>query len=336
MAAFHLTPRTVLEILKEAALEWDRDNVSRLAAALAYYTVFSLAPLLVIAVGAAGLLFGEAAARGEVVEQIRGLIGGPGAELVERAIANAGRPGSGSLLATAVGLLTLAIGATGTFNQIQGGLNTVWEVAPKPRGLVRSLVRTRLLSFAMVLALGFLLLVSLILSAAISALGRWLDGRLPQLPADPQLLNLGLSLLLITLLLAMIYKILPDAEIPWRGLWLGAGVTAVLFTLGKHLIGLYLANSAVGSAYGAAGTLVILLIWVYFSAQVFYFGAEITQVYTRLAGIPIRPSRHASRLVRVRVEADTAAEAREKANAAVREKTREQDQRERPQGARGT
>jgi membrane protein len=334
MAAFPLGPRRILQVLKEAALEWDRDNVSRLAAALSYYTVFSLAPLLVIAVAVAGLIFGEQAARGEIVEQIRGLIGRPGAELVETAIANAGRPGSGGVLATVVGLVTLAIGATGTFNQIQGGLNTVWEVAPKPRGVVRSLVRTRLLSFAMILALGFLLLVSLVLSAALEAMGDYLGRVVPAPAVDPQVLNLAVSVVFITLLLALIYKILPDADIPWRGLWLGAAVTAALFTAGKHLIGLYLANSAVGSAYGAAGTLVILLIWVYFSAQVFYFGAEITQVYTRMAGIPIRPARHASRLVKVRVEADTAAEAREKAKAALREKEREHEERERPKEAR--
>ena len=325
--------RGLLEILKEAAVEWDRDNVSRLAAALAYYTVFSLAPLLVIAVAAAGLLFGEAAARGEIVEQIRGLIGRPGAELVEDAIENAGRRESGGIAATVIGIVTLLIGATGAFNQIQGGLKTVWEVAPKPRGVVRSLVRTRIISFAMVLAVGFLLLVSLILSAAFEAFGDYLQMLLPWAPVSPQALNLALSLILITLLLAMIYKILPDADIPWRGVWLGAFVTAALFTLGKHLIGLYLANSAVGSAYGAAGTLVILLIWVYFSAQVFYVGAEIAQVYTRRAGIPIRPSRHASRLIKLRVEADTAADARLKAKAALREKEREHEDREKPEAA---
>jgi membrane protein len=317
-------PLTLLElwrIFKETFVEWDQDGVSRLAAALAYYTIFSLAPLLVLVVAAGGLVFGEDATKSRIVSQVANLFGPRGAEIIAGVIEEASHPGSG-LIATGAGLVVLFIGATGAFAQLQGGLNAVWGVAPKPRGALRAILRTRLLSFLMVLATGVLLLASVVLSAATEAFGDYLTQRLPGLLFDASVLGSLLSLLLMIVLFAAIYEILPDVELTWRHVWLGAVTTAVLFTLGKHLIGIYLARGTVGSAYGAAGTLAVLLIWIYFSAQVFYFGAELTQVYSRHRGWPIRPANHATRVVRLRIEAESEVEAHRIA-AALLEKVKE-------------
>ncbi len=316
-----LTLRELRRIFKETFVAWDQDGVSRLAAALAYYTNFSLAPLLVLVVAAGGLVFGEEATESRIVSQIANLFGPRGAEIIAGVIDEASRPGSG-LIATGAGLVVLFVGATGAFAQLQGGLNAVWGVAPKPRGALRAILRTRLPSFLMVLATGTLLLASVVLSAATEAFGDFLTERLPGLFFDPGVLGALLSLLLMFVLFAAIYEILPDVELTWRHVWLGAVTTAVLFTLGKHLIGIYLARGTIGSAYGAAGTLAVLLIWIYFSAQVFYFGAELTQVYSRHRGSPIRPANHATRVVRLRIEAESDAEASRIA-AALLEKVKE-------------
>jgi membrane protein len=297
-------PREFWQILKEAFVEWDRDNVSRLAAALAYYAIFSLAPILVIAIGIAGFIFGHEAASGQIVRQIQGLIGREGAEVVQTMIEKAGRPSAG-LLATALGIFTLLVGATGVFGQLQSGLNTVWSVAPKPGRVVKGMLRTRMLSFTLVLGIGFLLLISLVVSAATAALGDYLQAFVPGIPPGLPLINSVLSFVFVTVLFAMIYKILPDVEIPWRDVCLGSAVTSLLFTLGKHLIGLYLGNSSIGSTYGAAGTLAVLLIWIYYSAHIFYLGAEITQVYSRKYGTPIRPANYATPVMQVRVGYET-------------------------------
>ena len=294
-----MKPNALWEILKEAAIEWDRDGVSRLAAALAYYAIFSLAPLLIIVIAIAGLLFGREAAQGEIVSQVQGLIGRQGAEAVETMLRAASRPVSG-VIATVVGLITLFLGATGVFGQLQSGLNAVWGVSPKPGRIVKGLIRTRIVSFTMVLGVGFLLLVSLVVNAALAAFNTFVENRLPPPPlVGWDVVNSGASFLLITLLFAMIYRFLPDVDIPWRDVWLGGAVTSLLFTVGKYLIGLYLGNSSVGSAYGAAGTLAVLLIWIYYSAQIFYFGAEVTQAYANRFGTPIRPAPYAYRYVRV-------------------------------------
>ncbi|HEY7461217.1 MAG TPA: YihY/virulence factor BrkB family protein [Gemmatimonadota bacterium] len=317
-------PLTLLElwrIFKETFVEWDQDGVSRLAAALAYYTIFSLAPLLVLLVAAGGLVFGEDATKSRIVSQVANLFGPRGAEIIASVIDEASRPGSG-LIATGAGLVVLFIGATGAFAQLQGGLNAVWGVAPRPRGALRAILRTRALSFLMVLASGVLLLASVVLGAATEAFGDFLTERLPGLFFDPGVLGSFLTLVLMIVLFAAIYEILPDVELTWRHVWLGAVTTAVLFTLGKHLIGIYLARGTVGSAYGAAGTLAVLLIWIYFSAQVFYFGAELTQVYSRHRGWPIRPADHATRVVRLRIEAESDTEASRIA-AALLEKVKE-------------
>lgn len=299
--------KTIIQLLKETVKEWQQDRVSLWAAALAYYTMFSLAPLLLIAITVAGSIFGEEAAQGELVAQIQGLIGQEGAEAIQSMIQNTQQSQSGGVIATLFGIVTLLFGATGVFGQLQEALNAIWEVKPKPELGWKSFVKTRFLSFAMVLVIGFLLLVSLVLSAVLSGISTFFSSRVPDFVIFGQLLNFAISFGVITVLFASIYKFLPDVRLPWRYLWTGAGVTALLFTIGKYLIGLYLGSSGVTSTYGAAGSIIIILLWVFYSAQILLFGAEFTQVYARRYGKGLEPSRHAVR-VRTVVEEMPAAE----------------------------
>lgn len=299
--------KTIIQLLKETVKEWQQDRVSLWAAALAYYTMFSLAPLLLIAITVAGSIFGEEAAQGELVTQIQGLIGQEGAEAIQSMIQNTQQSQSGGVIATLFGIVTLLFGATGVFGQLQEALNAIWEVKPKPELGWKSFVKTRFLSFAMVLVIGFLLLVSLVLSAVLSGISTFFSSRVPDFVIFGQLLNFAISFGVITVLFASIYKFLPDVRLPWRYLWTGAGVTALLFTIGKYLIGLYLGSSGVTSTYGAAGSIIIILLWVFYSAQILLFGAEFTQVYARRYGNGLEPSRHAVR-VRTVVEEMPAAE----------------------------
>jgi membrane protein len=277
--------RTLPRMLKEAFRDWREDNAPRLGAALSYYTVFSLAPLLLIAVAIAGAVFGEEAATGQVMGQLRALLGEEGAQAIQALLENARRPGEG-VVAGLVGLATLFLGASGVFNELRGALNTIWEVPVKPGGGLWKTVRERLLSFAMVLVLGFLLLVSLLMSTALAAVGaRWggfLSGTLHLLEVANFVVFLGVA----TVLFALIYKFLPDVHPPiaWRDVWAGALMTSVLFSIGKWGIGLYLGRGTVGSAFGAAGSLVVVLVWVYYAAQVMFLGAELTQVYAHEHG----------------------------------------------------
>lgn len=287
--------QAIFRLLKETITEWQDDKVPLLAAALAYYTVFSIAPLLIIAIAIAGAFFGEEAARGEIIDQIQGLIGQQGAEAIQSMLQNTQQPNANSGLATLFGIITLLIGATGVFGQLQEALNIIWDVKPKPGVGLRVFLLSRLLSFAMVLVIGFLLLVSLLLSAILAAISHFFGDLIPGFQFIGQLLNFTLSFGVITLLFAAIYKVLPDVKVPWQNLWLGAIVTALLFNAGKSLIGLYLGNSAVSSTYGAAGSLVVILIWIFYSAQIMLLGAEFTQVYSRYHGTPIRPTRYAVR-----------------------------------------
>ncbi len=280
---------SAVELLKGAFKEWQEDKVPRLAAALSYYTIFSLAPLLVLAVVIAGLAFGEQAAEGRIVAELEGLIGPQGAELLEGAIRSARNPTS-SMVASVFGLGALLLGASGVFGQLQDALNTVWEVAPKPGAGLKGLVKKRVLSFTSVLAIGFLLLVSLLLSAGISAAGRLLGERLSALLPALEAVNFLVSLAVVTVLFAFMFKYLPDVRISWRNVWVGAWFTSFLFVVGKTLIGIYLGTASPGSAYGVASTLVILLLWIYYSSVIFLFGAEFTQVYARHSGTRIVPS----------------------------------------------
>ena len=286
--------KSTFRLLKEAVKEWQEDKVSLLAAALAYYTVFSITPLLVIAIAIAGAVFGRDAARGEILEQINSLVGEQGAQVIEVGLNNASQPEL-SNVASIISVVVLLIGASGVFAQLQEALNTVWDVKAKPNQGIWNFIRKRLLSFGMVLAIGFLLLVSLILSAMLSGIGKLQINLLPGITPVWQLLNFGISFGFITLLFALIYYYLPDVKILWKDVWIGAIMTALLFTIGKFAIGLYLGRGSLGSAYGAAGSLIVFLAWVFYSAQILLFGAELTQVYARKRGRSIRPNSHAER-----------------------------------------
>lgn len=276
-------------LLRETFQEWTDDKAPRLAAALSYYTVFSLAPLLIIAIGVAGFVLGRGDVQEQILSEVETFLGAEGRELVRGLIQDASRPGA-SLVATIIGIVTLAFGASGVYGQLQEALNTIWEVEPAPGASIWDTVRKRFLSFTMVIGSGFLLLVSLLVSAAISAVSTYFSELLPGTDFAWQILNLAASFAVVTLLFALMFKVLPDVEIEWGDVWIGAAVTAVLFTVGKFLIGLYLGTSAPGSTYGGAGSLVVILLWVYYSAQILFFGAEFTQVYARHYGSRIVPA----------------------------------------------
>lgn len=277
--------RTIWSLLKETVEEWQRDKVSQMAAALAYYTLFSIAPLLVIAVAVAGAVFGQEAARGEVVAQIQGLLGKAGAEVVQTALANTQNPQSGNgIVPFIISTLALIFGASGVFIQLQDSLNAVWNVEPSPQAGVKAVVRKRIFSFAMVITIGFILMVSLIVSTTLAALSTFTNQLFPALESLWRLVNIGISLGVFTLLFALIYKYLPDIHIAWKDVLVGAFFTSILFSIGKELLGFYLGNGSFGSAYGAAGSVVTILAWIYYAVQIMLFGAEFTQVYTRKYG----------------------------------------------------
>lgn len=278
-----VTAREALGLVKQAAVDWVDDQAPRLGAALAYYTVFSIAPLMLVVVGVAGLAFGPEAAQGKVVQELSGLIGRSGAETIQELLVNARKHDSG-LLPTVVGLVTLLLGASGVMMELRAALNQVWDVKAPPTSGILGMVRERLASFGMVVAVGFLLLVSLLVSTALAAADTWFRGRLPGSSLVLHALSAVVSLAVVTVLFALVFKFLPDAKVAWRDVWIGAVLTAVLFTVGKTLIGVYLGRSSVASAYGAAGSLVVLLAWVYYAAQIVFFGAELTQVYAARHG----------------------------------------------------
>jgi membrane protein len=276
-------PSDAWPLARQTFSEWSEDEIPRLAAALAYYTAFALAPVLLIAIAVASLLFDSARVRAEMLEQMGSLLGEGGARLVATMLDASGRSG-GSVAALVVGAATTLLAASGLFGELQAALNRVWEVEPRRGRGILGVLKDRFVSFTMVLGIGFLLLVSLALSAALAAAGKYANGVLPQWSAVLQVLNFVAGLALTTVLFAMIFKVLPDIDLPWRAVWLGAAVTAGLFTLGRFLIGLYLGRSSVGSTYGAAGSLAIVLLWVYYSSQILLLGAEFTQVHARARG----------------------------------------------------
>jgi membrane protein len=287
-----MNAKAIVGLLKETWTEWQEDKASRLAAALAYYTAFSIAPLIIIAIAIAAVVFGEEAAQGGIEDQLRGLLGPQGANAVEEIIKNSDKPKEGSI-ATIISVVILLFGASGVFGQLQDSLNTIWEVAPKPDRGIMGFIKDRFLSFTMVLGIGFLLLVSLLLSAVLATLSNFLGHLIPGLTFLWSILNFLISFGVITVLFALIYRVLPDAKIAWGDVWIGSIITALLFTIGKSLIGLYLGNSSVGSTYGAAGSFVVLLLWVNYSAQILFFGAEFTQVYANKYGSRIVPTSNA-------------------------------------------
>jgi membrane protein len=282
--------KAIINFIKEVFTKFIDDKAPKLGASLSFYTIFSLAPLLIITISVMGLVFGEEAARQSLVEQISELIGEDGAIVVETALRNSADQTQG-IIALIISLVTLAIGSTFVFIELQDSLDMIWKVKPKPgRSMIKGLIRDRIISFSIVIGIGFLLLVSLVISALITALGDYINEHLVSIPPFIlQLINLILSFGVIFLLFAMIYRVLPDVHLAWSDVWMGAGVTAALFVIGKFLIGLYLGTSSTASAYGAAGSLVVMLLWIYYSAQILFLGAEFTQVYTNKYGSGIRP-----------------------------------------------
>ena len=279
-----MTPRAIGQLLKDAGKKFLADGGPRLGAALAFYTALALSPLLLVVVAIAGLVFGEEAARGEIVEQLRDTIGQEAATVIEKLVAQSAVTSNG-ILTTVIALGVLAFGASGVFAELQSALNTIWK-APgrKPEGGIRALVKARLLSFSLVCGTAFLLIVSLVVSAILSAVNQTVTGWLPGMDLLAQAANFLLTLALLILLFAMIFQWLPETDLAWSDVWVGAAVTAILFSIGKYLIGLYLGKAAVGSAYGAAGAFVVLLVWIYYSTQIVLFGAELTYVYARRFG----------------------------------------------------
>jgi membrane protein len=279
-------------LLKQTYEEWSHDQIPRLAAALAYYTAFSIAPVLVVVVAVAGMALGQANVQEQILAQLRGLLGEQGAALVGTMLESALRPREGRI-AMVLGLLAVMLGASGLFAQLQDALNTVWQVEPRPGRGVLGTLKDRGLNFAMVLGVGFLLLVTLVLSAALAGLQGWVAARI----AVPALALRAVAFLVdfafTTLLVALIFKFLPDVRLRWRDVAPGAAVTALLFAVGKFAIGAYLGRAGVGSAYGAAGSLAIVLLWVYYTAQILLLGAEFTQVWVRRRGAWVEPKPNA-------------------------------------------
>ena len=285
--------KSAWNLLKTIFTKWFDDDPFQLAAALSYYTLFSLAPLLIISIAVAGFVFEREAAHNQIVQTIQGLIGLESAEAVQAMILYAGdRPETG-MVSSILGGIFLLFGAGGVVGQLQTSLNKIWEVqAPSDSGL-RDFIRKRFISFAIVLGVGFLLLVSLAISAFITAVSRFIGGLFGEAAVIAHSLDVVVSFGFVTLLFAMIYKFLPDIQIHWKDVWIGAALTSILFTIGKFLIGFYLGTSGVTSAYGAAGSLITILLWVYYSALIFFFGAEFTQVYATQYGSGLVPAAHA-------------------------------------------
>ena len=274
----------IWELTKTSTNAWLDDFAPSMGAAISYYTLFSLAPMLIISIAVAGFFFGAEAARGEIFGQLRGLLGEEGAAAIQGLLKSANEPAEGAI-ATAAGFVMLAIGATTVFAELQSDLDRIWRSPAVKNGSgIWFLIRTRLLSFGMVLGMGFLILVSLIMSAMVAALGRWWGGYFGGWETLLQIVNFAVSFALITVSFAAIYKFMPRVKIAWRDVWIGAVVTALLFSIGKFLIGLYIGKTGVASSFGAAGSFVVVMLWVYFSAQIFLLGAEFTWVFAHLHG----------------------------------------------------
>jgi len=279
-----MNPKQLLQLAIQSVKSWSNDYAPSMGAAISYYTVFSLAPLLVIVIAIAGAAFGREAVQGVISDQLSGLVGARGAEMVEGLVARASDTDRG-LVAGLVSFFVLLVGATTVFAELQSALDRIWKVpeAKKPSGIF-GLLRARLLSFGLILGVAFLLMVSLVVSAMLAAFGTWAGGMLPGSEALLHALNLAVSLSILTVLFAMIFKLMPSTDVRWRDVWVGALVTALLFEVGKTLIGLYIGKSGMTESFEAAGALVILLAWVYYAAQIFLLGAEFTKAYADAHG----------------------------------------------------
>ncbi|HKP64450.1 MAG TPA: YihY/virulence factor BrkB family protein [Polyangiales bacterium] len=282
----------IASVLKATVVEWIDDNAARVAASLAFYTLLSMAPMVILSIAIAGVALGEESARAQILQHAGSFIGPEAAGALDAVVASASKSQSG-VVSTIVGLVVLLVGASGVFGELQYALDTIWGVKPKPRRGVMGIIKERLFSFSMVIGVAFVLLVSLVVSAVLSALGSYMADALPGGALLWQAINLAASLGVITVLFALIFKVVPDVEMRWRDVWVGSFVTAALFNVGKYALGFYLGRSTVASSYGAAGSVVALVVWVYYSSQLVFLGAEFTQVFARRFGAQIRPSKNA-------------------------------------------
>lgn len=285
--------KAIWNLLRDSVVAWIDDKSSRMGAALSFYTAFALPPLFMIAIFIGSLVFDPAAVRSRMFSEVGGLIGQKSAQAIESAMAAQYQSNIKGLFASAVAIITLTLTTTALFVELQDALNTVWGVEAKPGQGITGFIRIRLMSFAMVVAIAFLLLVSLIVSAALAAVSRYVNELMPGFGVLSVIGSDLVSFIVITVLFAMIFKILPDVKIAWWDVWLGAAVTSLLFTIGKFLLGWYLGRSTTVSAYGAAGSMVLILLWVYYSAQILFFGAEMTKVYAMRYGTRVRPASYA-------------------------------------------
>ena len=289
-------PRGIVGVVRGTFQSFSEDKAPRLAAALSYYTIFSIAPLLVLVIAITGFIIGSnTQIRDQVLGQVRTLVGAQGAEMVDTLITNTNRPRDG-ILASAIGVITLFFGATGVFIQLKDALNTIWEVTRKKGLGIREVVRERFYGFVMILVLGFLLLVTLVVSAALSVLNQYFTNLLGEAGMISLLINYGVQLVVISIIFGAIFRGVPDADIKWSDVWVGALVTAILFLVGQYLISLYLSSASPASTYGAAGSLVVLLLWVYYSSMILFLGAEFTKMYSYARGREIVPNANARRL----------------------------------------
>lgn len=287
--------KVIIDVLKDTFKDFSEDKVPRLAAALAYYTIFSIGPLLLIAISIASILFDSEEVKNQMLGTIGNLVGESGKTAIGDALENANKEG-GNVIVASIGIATLLMGASGVFGQLKDALNTIWEVKPKEGQGILGIVRERFLSFTMVLGTGFLLLVSLVVSAGIAALGQFLKSVLPGGDIVWQVVNVLITLGILSLMFVVLFKFLPDVQVSWKDVWVGAFITAVLFTVGQVALGLYLGSGSVGSAFGGAGSIVIILVWIYYSALIFFTGAELTQVYARRFGSRVVPAPNAEPL----------------------------------------
>ena len=288
--------KSIWLLLKDSAIAWDDDNVGTQGAALAFFTVFSLSPLLIMVIVFSSLGFGREAASGHLVSQIRGLIGIEGANFVQSLLTNAYKSDS-NVLATIFSVVMILLGASAVFVQLRDSLNTIWRVQQKPIGTIRAFLRGRVLSFAIIVGIGFLLLVSLILSAFLAAMSTYLSDHFAILTGMVSVLDFVVSFVGITVMFALLFKFVPAAKVKWKDAWVGAAVTSLLFSIGKLLIGLYLGNGAIGSTFGAARSLVVIMLWAYYSSQIILYGAEFSRLYAERFGSDIVPDANALRVV---------------------------------------
>lgn len=289
---------SVIEIVGETFHEWSEDKASRLSAALAYYTVFSIPPLMVVAIGIASLFTDRATIEEQVVNQAASLMGRQGGEGIQTILQSAEQPGNGELLPTLFGVALLLFGASGVFTQLQDAMNTIFGVKPDPQRGIMGLIKDRFLSFTMVLTIGFILLVSLMLSTVLASFGSFVGGLVTEAEILLWILNFIISFGVFMLLFALIFKTIPDIKIAWRDVLVGAAITALLFKIGEYALGFYFERSDPTSAFGAAGSIILLLLWIYYSAQIIFLGAEFTEVYARRVGSGVQPKEDAVPLTR--------------------------------------